>query len=109
MGEMRVSGVELSIVVPVYRSETILPHLVDKIFDAMPSMGLGSKFELILVNDASPDGSWEVIEELAARHAFVRGICLTKNVGQHNAMMAGLGHVNGDVIVIMDDDLQHPP
>jgi undecaprenyl-phosphate 4-deoxy-4-formamido-L-arabinose transferase len=47
--------------------------------------------------------------QLAAGHAFVKGICLTKNVGQHNATMAGLGHANGEIIVIMDDDLQHPP
>lgn len=103
------SEVELSIVIPVYRSDSILPHLVEKIFKVMSSAGLESKFELVLVNDASPDGSWEVIERLATRHGFIRGICLTKNVGQHNALMAGLGHARGEVVVIMDDDLQHPP
>ena len=107
MDDRRVSIVEVSIIVPVFRSETILSTLVDRISEAMSSQRL--EFELILVNDASPDRSWEVIEQLAAEHAFVLGICLTKNVGQHNATMAGLGHANGEIIVIMDDDLQHPP
>lgn len=98
---------DVSIVVPVYRSEAILPHLVAKIRDVFAA--LPWTCELILVNDVSPDGSWRVIRELAAQHAFVRGICLTKNVGQHNATMAGLGHVRGGIVIIMDDDLQHPP
>lgn len=109
MDKMRISDIDVSIVVPVYRSETILPHLADRVLNVMSSAGLSSKFELVLVNDASPDRSWEVIEQLAAKHAFVRGMCLTKNVGQHNATMAGLGHAGGEIVVIMDDDLQHPP
>jgi len=99
--------ISVSIVVPVYRSEAILPHLVAKVQEAMADSGL--RYELILVNDVSPDGSWEVIKQLAARHAFVRGVCLSKNVGQHNATMAGLGQVRGEVVIVMDDDLQHPP
>jgi polyisoprenyl-phosphate glycosyltransferase len=102
-------ALELSIVVPVYCSEKILPHLVSRIRDVMCSAGFDSRFELILVNDVSPDGSWKVIEQLAADYAFVRGICLTKNVGQHNATMAGLVYAKGEVVVITDDDLQHPP
>ena len=70
---------------------------------------MAGRFELILVNDASPDGSWPIIESLAGRHAFVRGICLARNFGQHNATMAGLNHALGEIVVIMDDDLQHPP
>ena len=100
---------EVSIVVPVYRSETILPHLVGQVETAMQRPDVAGRFELILVNDASPDGSWEVIRDLAARFDFVRGICLMRNVGQHNATMAGLIQARGEVIVIMDDDLQHPP
>jgi polyisoprenyl-phosphate glycosyltransferase len=100
---------EVSIVVPVYRSETILPHLVEQIGAVMQRPDVAGRFELILVNDASPDGSWDVIRDLAARFDFVRGICLMRNVGQHNATMAGLNQARGEVIVIMDDDLQHPP
>jgi len=100
---------EISIVVPVYRSERILAHLAEQVLLAMQAADAGNAFELILVNDASPDGSWDVIRALSAQHAFVRGICLAKNFGQHNAIMAGLNHARGDVIVVMDDDLQHPP
>src|SRR5262249_58659758 len=73
------------------------------------ALGLGGRFELLLVNDASPDDSWKVITELAMRHDYVRGICLQKNFGQHNATMAGLHHARGEIIIVMDDDLQHPP
>jgi len=98
---------EVSIVIPVYRSEAILPQLVAQVGEAMRAAG--TRFELILVNDASPDGSWPVIRALAAQHAFVRGVCLSRNFGQHNATMAGLNQADGDIVVIMDDDLQHPP
>lgn len=100
-------AVDVSIVVPVYRSEAILPHLAQKVREVMA--GSGWSYELILVNDVSPDASWEVIKRLAGEDPSVRGICLSKNVGQHNATMAGLGRVRGEVVVVMDDDLQHPP
>jgi undecaprenyl-phosphate 4-deoxy-4-formamido-L-arabinose transferase len=106
---MTQSRPEISIVVPVYRSQSILPLLVEQVSAAMDAAGMAGRFELILVNDASPDGSWQVIQDLAARHAFVSGLCLARNFGQHNATMAGLNHVQGDIVVIMDDDLQHPP
>jgi glycosyltransferase involved in cell wall biosynthesis len=106
---MTPSRPEISIVVPVYRSEKILPHLADQVASAMEAANMTGRFELILVNDASPDGSWPVIESLSGRHAFVRGICLARNFGQHNATMAGLNHALGEIVVIMDDDLQHPP
>jgi polyisoprenyl-phosphate glycosyltransferase len=99
----------LSIVVPVYLSAKILPALVEEIQTEMSREGLTDSFELILVNDASPDNSWSVISELATRYAFVRGINLRRNTGQHNAIMAGLNHVRGKYVVLMDDDLQHPP
>lgn len=100
---------ELSIVVPVYRSATILPVLVEQIHGVMSSEGLADTFEVILVNDAGPDNSWDVIQSLAAAHDFVRGINLRKNAGQHNAIMAGFNHVRGRIVAVMDDDLQHPP
>lgn len=100
---------EISIVVPVYRSEKILAQLAAQVLAAMQTAGTADAFELILVNDASPDGSWDVIRELSAQYPFVRGICLARNFGQHNAIMAGLNHARGDVVVVMDDDLQHPP
>src|SRR5262249_15439968 len=66
-------------------------------------------FELVLVNDCSPDQSWATIQRLAREHGCVRGLSLRKNVGQHNATMAGIRHARGAIIVVMDDDLQHPP
>ncbi|MBI5006394.1 MAG: glycosyltransferase family 2 protein [Nitrosomonadales bacterium] len=103
------SNCTLSIVIPVYRSAPILPRLVEAIADEMQKEDLSGRFELILVNDCSPDDSWQVIRKLAENHDFIRGITLRRNVGQHNAIMAGLHHVNGEYVVLMDDDLQHPP
>jgi len=68
-----------------------------------------SSFEIVLVNDGSVDGSWRRIVELAAAHPSVRGLELSRNFGQHNALLAGVRAARGDVIVTLDDDLQHPP
>jgi glycosyltransferase involved in cell wall biosynthesis len=106
---MAILSPTLSIVVPVYRSASILPELAEQIASAMEAEAMASAFELILVNDASPDESWNVICTLASRYDFIRGINLRSNAGQHNATMAGLNHVRGTFVVIMDDDLQHPP
>lgn len=99
----------LSIVVPVYRSMAVLPELVKRIEGALAESAYASSFEIVLTNDCSPDDSWSVIEQLAAKHPFVRGLSLRKNVGQHNATMAGLRFSRGKIVVVMDDDLQHPP
>lgn len=102
-------GRKLSIVVPVFRSATILQQLVEQIHAEMSKEGLADSFELLLVNDDSPDNSWQVICSLAAVNPFIKGISLRRNFGQHNAIMAGLNYANGDFVVLMDDDLQHPP
>jgi len=102
-------NIQLSIVIPVYRSEPILPKLVEAIHTEMLKENLSDQFELLLVNDDSPDNCWAVIGELADRYPFIKGISLRRNAGQHNATMAGLNHVSGQIVVIMDDDLQHPP
>ena len=99
----------LSIVVPVYRSAGILPLLVKKIDEEMIKAGFAGRFELLLVDDSSPDDSWQVICGLAAQFSFLKGISLRRNFGQHNATMAGLNHATGAIVVVMDDDLQHPP
>lgn len=106
---MGTNPMKLSIVVPVYRSAAILPDLVGQIAAEMGKENLDGQFELLLINDASPDDSWRVIKNLAREHPFVRGISLRRNFGQHNAIMAGLNHARGRFIVLMDDDLQHPP
>src|SRR5262245_44760489 len=99
----------VSVVVPVYRSQEILPRLVDETAEALSSAGYAGRFEMVLVCDASPDDSWRVIRRLAHANPSVRGMLLRKNAGQHNATMAGLATARGSRIVVMDDDLQHPP
>jgi undecaprenyl-phosphate 4-deoxy-4-formamido-L-arabinose transferase len=101
--------VKLSIVIPVYRSQTILPQVVSEVKRAAEGEEFDGAFELILVNDASPDDSWSVISDLAKTNPFVKGISLRKNFGQHSAVMAGLNYASGEVVIVMDDDLQHPP
>ena len=98
---------ELSIVVPVYRSAECLPELARRVQQALD--GHIGTYELILVNDASPDASWRAIAALVNTYPFVVGLNLRKNVGQDNAIMAGLHHAKGATVVIMDDDLQHDP
>ena len=98
----------LSLVVPVYRSEAILPDLVQRLSQTLPS--LASEYELILVNDSSPDHSWDVISAILLRqYSWIHPINLMRNYGQHNALLCGIRAARYDVIVTMDDDLQHPP
>src|SRR4029453_1729310 len=66
-------------------------------------------FELILVNDGSSDGSWNVIRALAAKHTWIRGLRLMRNYGQHNALLCGIRAARHEVVVTLDDDLQNPP
>lgn len=107
--ENHTNDCRLSIVVPVYRSASILPQLVEQIRAEMVKEGMVDSYELLLINDASPDNSWQVICSLAQVYPFIKGISLRRNFGQHNAIMAGLNHVSGEFVVLMDDDLQHPP
>ena len=94
-------------VVPVYRSEPILPELVQRLGNALAR--ITSNYELILVNDSSPDRSWDVICRLADRSPWIHPINLMRNYGQHNALLCGIRASQYDVIVTVDDDLQHPP
>jgi len=97
---------ELSIVIPVYNSENILEELLKQIES---NIDYTDNYELILVNDCSSDNSWNKILYLCENYKFLKGINLRKNSGQHNAIMAGLNHAKGRVIIMMDEDLQHSP
>lgn len=97
----------LSVVVPVYNSAEILPLFVERLASVLQQLGLAH--ELILVNDGSHDKSWTVIKSLTAKHPWVRGICMMRNYGQHNALLCGIRAARFDKTVTMDDDLQHPP
>ena len=97
----------LSIVIPVYRGEALIEPLVERLATALPMFA--KKYEVILVNDGSPDHSWDQIESLSKKHNWVRGIRLMRNYGQHNATLCGMRVANYEVTVTMDQDLQHPP
>jgi len=99
--------VRVSVVVPVYNSASSLPGLVTALEPVLREVA--STFELVLVNDGSRDASWDVIQDLGARHGWIRGINLMRNYGQHNALLCGIRAARHEVIVTMDDDLQHPP
>jgi undecaprenyl-phosphate 4-deoxy-4-formamido-L-arabinose transferase len=98
---------DLSLVIPVYGSENCLPLLTEAIAKALAQAQL--TYEVILVNDCSPDQSWKVIEALCQAHPHIRGIDLRRNFGQDNAIITGLRFARGKYMVIMDDDLQHHP
>ena len=100
----------LSIVIPVYNSEEILDELISQIISEInKKKDLIEKFEVILVNDNSKDNSWKIIKNICANFDGVIGINLSKNFGQHNALIAGIKNSKGDYLITMDDDLQHSP
>jgi glycosyltransferase involved in cell wall biosynthesis len=105
--KMDETGVRISVVVPVYRSQAILPELHRRLVAALAAIEPG--FEIILVEDCGGDASWEVIRQLAATDPRVVGIKLSRNYGQHNALLCGIRAARGQVIVTIDDDLQNPP
>ena len=98
---------KISIVSPIYRAENIVDELVRRIIKNVEP--LTSDFEIVLVNDASPDHSWMKIREICSRDLRVKGINLSRNFGQHYAITAGLSYASGEWIVVMDCDLQDRP
>lgn len=97
----------ISIVSPVYRAEKILPVLVEEISSTMRKVG--EAFEIILVDDRSPDNSWEVMKELSKHYENLKIYRLSKNFGQHATITAGLTKAKGDWVVVMDCDMQDQP
>jgi glycosyltransferase involved in cell wall biosynthesis len=97
----------LSVVTAVYNGEASLAELCRRLGEVLPRVA--TQHEIILVNDGSRDRSWEVISELSSRLPTVHGLSLMRNYGQHNALLCGIRAAKYEVIVTMDDDLQHPP
>jgi len=97
----------VSIVIPVYNSAETLAPLTERLASVLPQFS--DNFEVILVNDGSPDDSWEVISRLSQQYSWLRGINLMRNYGQHNATLCGVREARCEIVVTMDDDLQHPP
>jgi glycosyltransferase involved in cell wall biosynthesis len=97
----------ISFVSPVYKAEKILERLVDEIHKVM--LLIGTPYEIILVDDRSPDKSWDVMKQLSREFPVVKSIRLSRNFGQHPAIMAGLAHAKGEWVVVLDCDLQDQP
>ncbi len=97
----------VSFVIPCYRSEATLPGVIREIQNTMEKMK-DYGYEIVLVNDCSPDGTFSVIRKLCQENDNIVGIDLARNFGQHSALMAGFHYVKGDVIVCLDDDGQTP-
>jgi polyisoprenyl-phosphate glycosyltransferase len=99
---------DLSVVIPVYRSAETIRQLLDRLLPVLES--IAPSYEVVFVEDGSPDDSWRVLCELQSLHPDrIVAVQLMRNYGQHNALMCGFRHARGELIVTMDDDLQTPP
>jgi undecaprenyl-phosphate 4-deoxy-4-formamido-L-arabinose transferase len=99
---------DLSVVIPVYRSALTLEELVRRLIPVLDGTKL--QYEIVLVEDGSADDSWLVVQGIRSRFADrVVAVQLMRNYGQHNALMCGFRHAEGEYIITMDDDLQNPP
>lgn len=96
-----------SVVIPVYKSECFLRNTIDRTVAFFEGQKIS--YEIILVNDGSPDGVWGVIESVCESNTRIIGVNLLKNYGQHSALLQGFSHAKGTYIVTIDDDLQNPP
>lgn len=97
----------LSVVIPLYREAEHLDATLSQIIAVLDT--LGRPWELVLVDDGSPDGTWRAIEQQCAANPAIRGLRLSRNFGKEAALAAGLEHAGGNPVVLMDGDLQHPP
>lgn len=97
----------LSVVIPVYNASGSLSELLRQLVGVLSKSESG--YEIILVDDCSPDNSWQVIQELALLYPQIRGFQLMHNEGQATATLCGMARAAGEIVVTMDDDLQHPP
>ena len=98
---------ELSVVIPVYNEKDNLRELIDRCLGACKKTG--RRFEIILVDDGSADGSRDIISQAAKRHPEVIAVVLNRNYGQHAAVFAGLEQSKDEIVVTLDADLQNPP
>lgn len=101
------SQIDVSVVVPVYRSASLLPQLYDRLCPVLDT--LSPHWEVVLVDDASPDESFLVMQKLRVHDKRVRIIQLARNHGQQHATLCGLNYARGRYVITLDDDLQCPP
>jgi len=101
------NDVEISVVIPAYRCENCIDELYARLTKSLQA--LSGVYEIIFINDASPENDWEVIKKLSGQDKSVKGINLSRNFGQHTAITAGLDVASGEWVVVMDCDLQDQP
>lgn len=104
---MKHKNLTISVITPVYGCCQSLDKLYLRLIKTLEN--LTTNFEIIMINDASPDNAWEIIKELSQKDSRVKGINLSRNFGQHYTITAGLDYAEGDWVVIMDCDLQDQP
>ncbi len=104
---MSIKYPSISVIIPVYNSEAILPHLLKQLTSKLSE--ITAEFEVLLIDDSSKDKSWDVLQQELPQYPQVRGFRLMRNYGQHNAILCGIRQAKHEIIVTMDDDLQHPP
>lgn len=97
----------LSVVVPCYDEQEVLPELVDQVFSTLEPADVD--VEIVLVDDGSRDGTRQAIQQLSGQDPRVTYVSFSRNFGKESAMLAGLVYARGDAVVVMDADLQHPP
>lgn len=97
----------ITVVIPCYRTPGTLHEVCEQLLEHVAP--LADEFELVLVDDGSPDDTWERIVEVVEAHDWVRAVRLSRNYGQHNALLAGLRVASHPIVITMDDDLQNPP
>lgn len=97
----------MTVVIPAYNSEQTIASVVDQAREVLAAERLECEF--VIIDDASRDRTWPVIQDLARKHGDVRALHFRRNFGQHNALLAGIRAARGELIVTLDDDLQHPP
>lgn len=108
MTDQRTNSTKFSIIIPVFNAEKSLNELCTRIKSVFEDQ-LECDFEIVLVNDVSKDDSWTIMTQLHETDPRIKIINLAKNSGQHSAMHCGLQYFKGDYVLLMDDDLQHPP
>jgi len=98
---------EISVIIPVFNAEACLKLTIEKVCSTLISMN--TTFEIVLIDDASSDNSWNVIKEIKSTNKYIKAIRFNKNYGQHNALLCGLNFVSGNYIITIDDDLEQKP
>lgn len=98
---------QLSVISPIYNTGGMLPEFVRQVIKAVTAVA--PDYEIILIDDGSPDGAWGMLEELSAANVRIKAIRLSRNFGQHRALAAGLDACRGEYVIVMDSDLQDQP